>query len=77
MKKFFLVLSFFALFFASALSYSSTNLINMRSVEEKILIADTEIDYIEYLYLNGQWYQITHYTDGTIGVMPVQRPPDD
>ncbi len=77
MKKFFLVLSFLALFFTSAFSYSSTNLMNTNSDEEKILIADTEIDYIEYLYIDGQWYQITHYTDGTIGVMPVQRPPDD
>lgn len=77
MKKFLLVFSFIALFFTSAFSYPSINLINTRSAEEKILISVTEIDYIEYLYINEQWYQITHYTDGTIGVMPVQRPPDD
>jgi len=34
----------------------------------------TEIDHIEFELIDGQWYMITYYTDGTIGVQPVARP---
>ena len=32
---------------------------------------------IEYQYIDGQWYQYTYYSDGSIGVQPVNHPPND
>ena len=33
--------------------------------------------WVEYVCINNQWYQITHYADGTIGVVPIDHSPND
>jgi hypothetical protein len=44
------------------------------SVERKIY---PDIEWIEYICTDGQWYEITHYTDGTIGIVPISHSPID
>lgn len=42
----------------------------------KNVIKYTEIIKIEYILSDDQWYEITYYVDGSIGVVQVTRPPD-
>jgi hypothetical protein len=37
----------------------------------------SDVDWVEYIYVDGLWYQITHYTDSSIGVVQVAHPPVD
>ena len=34
-------------------------------------------EWVEYVFSNGQWFKITHFIDGSIGVVPVAYPPED
>jgi hypothetical protein len=36
-----------------------------------------DIEWVEYICTDGQWYEITHYTDGTIGIVPIAHSPID
>jgi hypothetical protein len=36
-----------------------------------------DIEYVEYVLIGEQWFIITHYTDGTIGIEPSSTPPRD
>jgi hypothetical protein len=78
MKKIIFVLALsLSLSFSSFLSFGYTKSINTHQSYFVFSEADPEIDYIEYVCVDEQWYKIIHYTDGTIGVVPVHAPPFD
>jgi hypothetical protein len=65
-------LSFSVLFNSNAvLSKSSQEIF---SVNAKIY---SNVSWVEYICVDNQWYRITHYTDGSIGIVPVSHPPQD
>lgn len=37
-------------------------------------ICDDEVIRVEYVLIDGQWYQITYYSDGRIDIVPVAAP---
>jgi hypothetical protein len=65
-------LSFSVLFNADAVLSNSNQ--KTFSVNSEIY---TDVDWVEYIYVDGLWYQITHYTDGSIGIIPVAHPTED
>ena len=73
MKKFILLVLFFLCF-----SYTEkfNNISISKIINSKLEYITDEI-WIEYVYINNQWYQITHFDDGTIGIVPVECPPKD
>jgi hypothetical protein len=44
---------------------------------KNVLISDPEIYWTEYNFYNGMWSKITHFSDGSIGVTPLEIPPSD
>ncbi len=42
-----------------------------------VLKSNPEIDWIEYVCIEKQWFEVTHYADGSIGVVPISAPPND
>jgi hypothetical protein len=44
---------------------------------KNVLIPDPEICWIEYNFYNGIWSKITYFTDGSVGVTPLEIPPSD
>jgi len=71
--------------FLVAVSFSFSGLFNSNGVlstsSHKILSADSEKhsigDWTEYICADGQWYRVTHYTDGSIGIVQVAHPNED
>ena len=57
------------------ISYASYH--NNHQIKENINKEDDDIEYVEYICVDSQWFKITHYTDGSIGVTPVNSPPLD
>jgi len=54
--------------------YSATTNIPQNNIQQ--INYNPDIDYVEYVLVSDQWYEITHYVDGTIGVVPVIGPPN-
>jgi hypothetical protein len=73
MKKL-LIISLSVLFFSFCNSSISNSISNITIGCIKAMV---DVDYIEYVYIDGQWYKITHYVDGSTGIEPVQCPPQD
>ncbi len=65
-------LSFSVLFNANAVLSTSSQ--EIFSVNTKIY---SEVSWIEYICVDNQWYRITHYTDGSIGIVQVAHPNED
>ena len=51
--------------------------INFNSYANKTSSIKSVQDWVEYVLIGNQWYKITHYDDGSIGVMPSQGAPLD
>ena len=76
-KIIFAIIVFFGLFFSvfSVTAHSADiNYVNEYIVSS--LIDPTEL-WREYILNGDQWYLIIYYDDGTIGVLPVEKPPND
>ena len=78
MKKFIVsflavvLISFSVLFnFNAALPISSQEIF---SINAKIY---SDVSWIEYVCVDNQCYRITHYTDGSIGIVQVAHPNED
>jgi hypothetical protein len=52
---------------APIFSFSSEKLVNFKVLDI----------WIEYLCIDGLWYEITHYNDGSVGVQLISKPPND
>jgi hypothetical protein len=76
-KIIFTIAIFFALFF-SVLSISARSA-DMNYFSKHIISSETDPteSWREYVLNGDQWYLIIHYDDGTIGVWPVAKPPND
>ena len=48
-----------------------------KALERTIILEDGDVLRVEYVSVDTQWYKITYYTDGTIGVEPVLAPIED
>jgi len=78
MKKIiFVLLLSLSLFLSSLLTSGYTKELSIPQTNIKIKEVISDVDYIEYICTDSQWYQIIHYTDGSIGVTPVFGPPFD
>jgi len=71
---------FFIVFFV--FSFSFLNNFNVSAISKPDWAIESvntpcDIEYIEYVLIGEQWYIITHYTDGTIGIEPTLNPPRD
>jgi len=75
MKKLFLIVF-------SVISFSFFNGINSRALNQtppavNIVQVSNDIEFVEYVLIGEQWYMITYYTDGSIGIEPVNNPPQE
>ena len=71
MKKFIvLVLLVLSFSFAGNISVSSAG----KSTVDKVVIL-SEIERIEYVCIDGQWYMIIYYTDIGREIYPITAPP--
>jgi hypothetical protein len=75
MKKLFLIV-LSVMFFSFFGSINKNSFINTTSATANIEFS-SDVDYVEYVLIGDQWYKITHYIDGSVGVEPVNRPPQD
>jgi hypothetical protein len=79
MKKLIFILTFVLIFCCTFFGEKNTNRNNLfANTGEKF---DLKIlnEWVEYIYdaTIDQWYKITHFEDGTIGIEPVPYPPED
>lgn len=77
MKNLLFIFVFLSIFFISFFetAFTKNSWFNYNKVNsERLKVLNI---WVEYLNTDGIWYQITHYEDGTIGVVTVARPPDD
>lgn len=77
MKKFLLVTTFLAITCTPLFSFFNPNLSSCNIPANNSYGILMEDEWVEYIMIDGQWYKITHYSDGLIGVVPVAHPPDD
>jgi len=79
MKKIIFIFILTSSLFFSSLSVFGANIDKYSYVPEteKIGIKNSPQEWREYVFIDGQWYLIIHYDDGTIGVIPVMAPPLD
>ena len=79
MRKVIFVFLFFIMLLSSALK--SEVLVSERDVVNNdfgnVLISDPEICWTEYKLCNGIWSKVIYFTDGSIGVTPLEIPPCD
>ena len=77
MKKFLLVITFLVITCTPLFSFFNPNFSYRNIATENSYGIVMEDDWVEYIIIDGQWYKITHYSDGAIDVVPVAHPPDD
>jgi len=65
-------LSFSVLFNSNVVLSTSSQ--EIFSVNAKIY---SNVSWVEYICVDNQWYRITHYTDGSIGIVQVAHPNED
>jgi|WetSurMetagenome_2_1015567.scaffolds.fasta_scaffold224350_2 hypothetical protein len=73
---------FFFVLFSNSVVLSSWNTSDVNEFKAKqktknCSISDPEILWFEYVFIDNQLFKITYYVDGTIGVVPEERLPDD
>jgi|WetSurSiteA1Bulk_404760.scaffolds.fasta_scaffold51742_1 hypothetical protein len=74
MKKLILVFLILVPFFFAgrAFSFNTTNYTDSKS----LTITTDPGEWVEYVCINGEWYKITHYSDGRpIDVTHIAKPP--
>jgi len=77
MKYFYVFLSLFAFLFGTSSATSLPSINKFTGSNESTQTLNSFEEWVEYMYSEGKWYKITHYEDGTIGVVEVLHPPDD
>jgi hypothetical protein len=78
MRNILLVIIFFFSFTISVLS--KTNDIDCRSKQVENIgnsFDDPSIICVEYILIDGEWYLKIYYSDGTIGVVPAGKTPEE
>lgn len=75
MKKLFFIV--FLVFSFSFLNNFNVSAISKPDWAIESVNTPGDIEFVEYVLIGEQWYIITHYADGTIGIEPTLNPPRD
>jgi hypothetical protein len=79
MKKVISVFVLSVILFLSSFTLTASSFESKSFARKNIVISLEEAKEVwrEYILVGEQWYLVIYYDDGSIGIIPVARPPED